>query len=340
VNNSGNSSNTNTANGGQGGQGGQGGKGGTGVGVGVGIGGGATNNGNGNGNGNGSNNSTTANGGTSNANGNGSNNTTNSTSAATGNGSNNTTSQGQKQGQGQQQSSTSSANNTGGNSSNSYSSTNDETYNAAKIPANTAYAPTTLPTVPCLKTYSGGGQGSSFGFSFGGGKVDKNCALLETARSFDEMNERLAGCKVKISSDYAKKAGVTLEDCMAVEMVHVVTPPPAPVVEKAPVVPPQVVVVQVPVPAPAPAPVVVPSPIANHQGFYTRFDNVAKARFDGTILLMRNSPDSRLRLRFNPASSAIANSIETYLAANGIDRERVELRDDGYEKGVEVLYIQ
>lgn len=152
------------------------------------------------------------------------------------------------------QSQSAEANNSGGNSSNVYETSS--VYNAAKIPVSTAYAPTTIPTSPCLKGYSGGGQGQSLGLSFGGSKADGNCQLLELARSFDSMNERLAGCKVKVSSKISKKAGVTLDDCMAVEMVP--APPTAPVVIPPPA--PQPTVIVVPTQALAPVPPVAPQP--------------------------------------------------------------------------------
>lgn len=150
--------------------------------------------------------------------------------------------------QSQTQSSTSSANNTGGNSSNSYSSeTNVE---ASKIPVATAYAPTTIPTVTCFKGFGAGVQTMAIGGSFGGGKIDENCAILETARSFDAAGERLAACKVKISNKYAKAAGVTLEDCMKV--------PPTPIVDIP--APPTVSPVQIYLPANTPA-AVIPTPV-------------------------------------------------------------------------------
>jgi hypothetical protein len=258
--------------------------------------------------------------------------------SANGNGSNNTTSQGQNQSQSNTSSNanqSSATNQANGNGSNSNDTTNN--VYAAKIPVSTAYAPTTFPTSPCLKSYSGGGQGSSLGLSFGGSKVDKNCALLETARSFDAVNERLAACKVKVSGEYAKKAGVTLADCMQIEMVPAPHVPVATVL--APVAP-QVIVVQVPTPAPVSQAVAhQPSPEA-FQGFFVRLDNVSKARLDGTVLLLKNNLDGHLRLRYNPANAEVVGSIQAYLIANGIDRERIEARDDGFEKGVEVLYIQ
>jgi hypothetical protein len=379
VNNSGNSSNTNN-NTAQGGKGGQGGQGGTGVGVGVGIGGGASNNGNGNGNGNGSNNTTTANGGTSNANGNGSNNTTvakggsangngsnnttNSTSSATGNGSNNTTAANSNQ----SQSSTSSANNSGGNSSNSYSSTSNTTVEAPKIPVNTAYAPTTIPTSPCLKGYSGGGQGANFGFAFGGSKVDENCAALETARAFDSMNERLAACKVKINTKYAKKAGVTLEDCMQVEMVP--APPTAPVVEKHEERQ-QPIVVVVPTPqAAAPVPAIAPQPpapaivwtsvctfasktvcTAEDKTFTpdpARPTSVCKIMIDSAVRAYKQSPNSRFVLVGNRnreesdlLPTARANNVRKQLEAAGVPASAINVQvGSGTTRTVEIVLIQ
>ena len=115
---------------------------------------------------------------------------------------------------------------TGGNTS------VNENVAAPKIPVSTAYAPTAIPTAPCVKGYGAGAQTAPFGISFGGDKVDKNCQALETARYFAEYGSRLAACKVLISTDAAKKAGVTLEDCVGTPtpVVEVTTEviPPAP----------------------------------------------------------------------------------------------------------------
>jgi hypothetical protein len=81
----------------------------------------------------------------------------------------------------------------------------------------------------------------AFGGSISGGKIDKNCAILETARSFASMNARLAYCKTMLIDKYAKKAGITLEDCMRVPTV-ILTPTPIPT----PVATPQPIVIQVP----------------------------------------------------------------------------------------------
>ena len=118
--------------------------------------------------------------------------------------------------QGQSQSSTSSA--TGnGNGSNNYSSVTNVA--APHIPVNAAYNSTVIPTANCMGGFSAGLTLSQIGLAGGSSREAKNCALLETARSFDANNERLAACKVKITSKYSKAAHVTLADCMQQELM-------------------------------------------------------------------------------------------------------------------------
>ena len=112
----------------------------------------------------------------------------------------------QKQGQSQSQSATASDNGNG-NGNNS----NNSVYNAPRQTA-TAYAPSVYPTVPCFKGFGAGAQGPAFGASFGGGKIDQNCAALEASRQAPSL---IARCKVYISIKVVKAAGVTLEDCLA-----------------------------------------------------------------------------------------------------------------------------
>jgi hypothetical protein len=127
-----------------------------------------------------------------------------------------------------------------------------------------AYAPTILPTTPCFKGYSAGGQGAAFGVSFGGGKIDENCARLEVARSFAGAGNRLAYCKTMLTNKYVQQAGITLADCMNVPVpavqepttVHESGSTPIVVNVTSPVVnvpAPVVTVVEAPNPAPAPA---------------------------------------------------------------------------------------
>ena len=131
-----------------------------------------------------------------------------------------------------------------GNSSNSY-------VNAVNNPAQTpsAMAPPILPTVPCFKGYSGGASTSAFGVSFGGGKIDENCAELEAARVGLASGNHVAFCKVYLLNKYVRKAGVTMEDCLSL-------PEPSVTVEQGPAT-------VIPEPTPAPQPVItinVPAP--------------------------------------------------------------------------------
>lgn len=154
---------------------------------------------------------------------------------------------------------------TGGTQSQSASASgNDSFYSsttnveAPKIPVSTAYSPTSIPTVPCFKGFGAGVQTAPVGASFGGGKIDENCAILETARSFALSGSRLAYCKTMLINKYAKKAGVTLDDCMR-ELTPTAAPAPA---IAAPVPLPVAPHVVAAVPAAITAPVVA-VPIAN-----------------------------------------------------------------------------
>ena len=135
-----------------------------------------------------------------------------------------TNKQGQTQGQTQSTSSVSSASNNGngnGNGANnaSYADNSTTTYQAARIPVTTAYAPAVAPTASCFKGWGAGLQFPQVGGSIGGGKIDVNCAILEVARNYDVAGERYAACKVKVSNKYSKAAGVTMEDCMKENML-------------------------------------------------------------------------------------------------------------------------
>lgn len=77
-----------------------------------------------------------------------------------------------------------------------------------------AYAPTIFPTASCFKGISAGAQGPMGGISFGGGKIDQNCAALEVARSFAQVQDFTAYCKVMLTNKFVKAAGVTMEDCL------------------------------------------------------------------------------------------------------------------------------
>ncbi len=145
--------------------------------------------------------------------------------------------------QGQQQGQTQTA--TGGSAA---SSTSNDTRIAAS-----AIAPPVLPTVPCFKGAGGSVQAGMIGGAFGAGKVDQGCDDRELARAFSGP-QTVASCKILLNTKKAKKAGITMEDCLGVQPTsqnvvtsqQVMTPEPvAPVivVEQAPMVLPQAPVV-------------------------------------------------------------------------------------------------
>src|SRR5271157_931162 len=144
------------------------------------------------------------------------------------------------QSQGQQQGQTQTA---GGNGSNNNST---ETKMAAS-----AISPPILPSAPCIKGAGGAVQAGMIGGSFGAGKVDQGCDDRELARSFSGP-QTVASCKILLNTKKAKKAGITMEDCLGKPLEPVVVTqyvevpePVAPVViiEQAPLVLPQAPVV-------------------------------------------------------------------------------------------------
>ena len=137
----------------------------------------------------------------------------------------------------QSQSSTSSANGNGngnGNGSNNASYSSVTKVAAPDIPVASALGLAPSATVTCFKGFGGGVQTMPVGVSFGGGKIDENCARLEVARSFAAMGARIAYCKEMLSNKYTKEAGITMDDCMRMEFAvapePVVVPAPAPVI--------------------------------------------------------------------------------------------------------------
>jgi hypothetical protein len=160
-------------------------------------------------------------------------------------GSKSSSNQRQSESQGQIQAQ-SNRNNSSGNTT-TYTSTS--TYREVRqVP--TAYAPDALPTAPCFKPITGGGSSPFFGISFGAGKIDKGCDARETARSFYAMHNYTAAAKILCSTDAAKRAHLTMEDCSDYEE-SVAAPAPPPVVVN---VAPAVAAPAPPAAAPAPAP--------------------------------------------------------------------------------------
>jgi hypothetical protein len=213
----------------------------------------------------------------------------------------------------QTQSTTSQATGNGvgnGNNSNDYQSST--LVEAAKIPVNTAFAPSQFPTVGCYKTYSGGVQGAQLGISLGGGKIDENCAILEAA---GRARNILAYCKVYITDKYVHKAGVTLEDCMHQEQVSVPLPPP---IVQAPIPQPTVIVVPS---APAPVPVAaVASP--SLVGVCDRVSNECKQWLDDAINWKKQN-DGRVVIYGSLTTYPVANAMRVYLKRGGLTDEDI-----------------
>lgn len=168
-----------------------------------------------------------------------SNSNSNASSTSASNASSNQT-QTQKQTQTQSNSSTnnnaSTATGNGDNSDNSTSITNIKPASA------TAFAPVGFATAPCLAAFGGGAQSIPGGISFGGSRTDKGCDSRATAQQFALLlNNRVAAAKILCTTKAAKRAHLTMEDCLAS-----VAPVPSPVMVVPPVSPP-------PVAAPAPS---------------------------------------------------------------------------------------
>jgi hypothetical protein len=142
-----------------------------------------------------------------------------------------------------------------------------------KPAAASAVAPIGFPTAPCLAPFGGAAQSIPGGISFGGAKVDQGCDSRATAQQFALLlNNRVAAAKILCTTKAARRAHLTMEDCLASTPapVAVVTPvvaapsvaqpapiqvtvnvPPAPAAQLVYLTPPQV------------APVVAPKPLGD-----------------------------------------------------------------------------
>lgn len=161
------------------------------------------------------------------------------------------------QGQTQSQSLTNSGNSTASASNNGTgngNNSNDSTTNiSTPRQVATAFAPSVTPTAPCIKGFGAAGQTGFAGLSFGGSKVDVNCAILEASRLAPSL---LAKCKVYISNKYVKAAGVSLADCLQQEQVTVEQGPATPVELPTPA-PQPIITINVP----APVVTIIPQPV-------------------------------------------------------------------------------
>jgi hypothetical protein len=235
----------------------------------------------------------------------------------------------QHQSQGQSQTATG-GNATGGNASNQG---NNSTYSSItnvapdKIPVNTAITPPVISTANCFKGFGGAIQTMPVGGSFGAGKVDKNCQILVTAA---EAPSTLARCKVYITSDSAKRAGVTLEDCMATPSVTstVVT---TPVIVSGPLEP-QAAVVNEQLKS---------DPTYTDFGNCHKLDNVCKANLDSLLIVARQG-NGQITLNAHSDNYDLALRMDKYLVKSGIDTDRVVIvtSGDSVKNNVSLTYTE
>jgi hypothetical protein len=182
-----------------------------------------------------------------------------------------------------------------------------------------------------------GVQTMVFGGSISGGKIDKNCAGLETARSFASVGSLISYCKVMVKRKYSKEAGVTLEDCMTA-FRPAVLPLPAPP-QPAPVAPPITIVLP---PTPAPMPVAVPTETVKQSASLTDLGDFTVTRLTSTgtcptvavqlgargiaILNKAASSGSEIILTGDTRDVAVATG---YLKKHGVTHVSVHLQEAG-----------
>jgi hypothetical protein len=164
----------------------------------------------------------------------------------------------------------------------------------------------------------------AFGLSVGGGKIDENCAILETSR---QAPNRLARCMVYITDKYAKAAGVTLEKCMQEDLVP--APAPAVPVAQAPPAAPQIVVVPVPAYAPPET-----QPTLTHEARLNLIPlgscpvnhvNVCNRLIDSALVYLTQDPNNEISVHGPLAFTA---PILAYVKARGFSASRVRLSLD------------
>jgi hypothetical protein len=254
--------------------------------------------------------------------------------------SNQSQNQGQKQGQQQTANggnATSQATGGQGGGGGSVNITSNST--GDKLPVNTAYAAGAAPTVTCFKGGGVGIQGMSFGFSANGGKIDENCAILETARAALNSGSRRSFCKLFLIDKYAKKAGVTMEDCMGTQPIPV--PPPVIIPEPEPPVPvaaaePEPVIVKQQPPVGWPTPTF-SSTVRNVGSCPAKYWNCVLRLLDKAVLQVQNTQDAKIVLEGPPLT---AKAVQ-YLRTRGIDPSRVTLHFSDIDTvGVETFVVE
>jgi hypothetical protein len=214
---------------------------------------------------------------------------------------------------------------------------------------------------------SGGFQLSQIGLSGGASKAAKNCEALEVARSFDAVGERIAACKVKINTKYAKEAGVTLQDCLNMEQPQ---EPPV-VVQPQPSTQPTIIV-NVPAPVvnnvPAtttvtPVQEVKPAPVRQLMGVCSFSQGITcgsctghismapgtacQRMLDSAVLALSKNPSATLEIvgagtADNVVTASRVNNTIRYLTQHGVSIARINTRANvGQTSGtVEIWVVQ
>lgn len=191
-----------------------------------------------------------------------------------------------------------------------------------------AYAPdAAFTTSPCVKGFSGGVSLPGGAGSLGVSKTDKGCDSRQTAVVFYALGNKTAAARILCSSDAARRAKLTLDDCLAI----IVPPVPQIVVPQPPAAPqPQVIVV--PAPQPVLAPIAAqPSPDCNQPKavpvHYTRVCKAStKIAIIGFCKLHNSIPDPGCYVILDEAVGAIGVNNNARIVLTGpVESGRVVL---------------
>lgn len=163
----------------------------------------------------------------------------------------------QSQGQNQTQGQTASTGDQANSQSSNYSSNYQE---VRQTPF--AFAPSIF-TGDCQKALTGGASSPLAALSLGGSRTDKDCQALRLAGAFLSLNNFNAAAKVLCSTDSAKRAKLTIDDCMGFVQISQTEVPAPQVIERiveVPAAPQPPVQITVNVPPSLPPTTVLPPP--------------------------------------------------------------------------------
>jgi hypothetical protein len=209
--------------------------------------------------------------------------------------------------------------------------------------ASSAFTPMGNNTASCLQFYGLSGQGVTGGGGLGFSRANKVCQLMELANSFANHGNDVAYCKemVVAAKKVDKHTTITFDDCKPQLPSLELSGPPVDdtkgSVKKDEIVEPPFkgldklytgeLLVQ-------------KSPTTSFLGFFSKIDNVAKARFDDTILRLKNHADSYITLTSDESSRHLVRQIVKYFTDAGIDSDRIVLRgNDDKDSSFHVLGV-